>query len=49
MKKLKYKESSEDSGAPIEDDNFCLECGEPNYKASKVPGLCAECILPPTR
>lgn len=23
----------------------CLECGEINYKPSKIPGLCLECLI----
>lgn len=27
----------------FDEDECCLECGEPDFESSKTPGLCKEC------
>lgn len=29
----------------FDEDECCLECGEPNFEASKIPGVCYDCYI----
>lgn len=31
----------------LDEDECCLNCGEPDFKASKIMGLCIDCFKDP--
>lgn len=35
----------EDGGAYVDDDE-CSECGDRDYKSSRIPGVCVACLFP---